>query len=391
MAKKKVHTGSIVRNSGKNDPIEVKIDFNDLKEGDLEDLINDEPSIRKLIMKPSGYPIRINNTPNLDNLKIENKDLFQAYASDQWSGLNVSVNEYLFDQMTIPDFAFQIVKILPKNAHRIALDTEFEVILETPELKIKDEKVSFSEIVGNAEAIEKCKIVLEAIKNPEKFGYWAPKNILFYGPPGTGKTLTAKALASESDVKIIAHKGTSLIGLHVGDGANRIHSLFEKASELSPCIIFIDELDSIGLSRNYQSVRGDVIEVTTALLAEMDGIDINKGVITIGATNSIDLLDPGLRSRFEEEIEFPLPDLQNRIDIIKLYLSKIDKKINLNIDYNRIARETEGFSGRDIKEKLIKKAVHKTIINKTTKITTKDLSNIIKSVVRDKKTSSFYS
>ena len=126
-------------------------------------------------------------------------------------------------------------------------------------------QVYFTDVVGNQQAIDKAQIIVEFLKDTKRFGKWAPKNILFYGPPGTGKTLTAKAIATEADCAFLARKGTTLIGLHVGDGAAKIYQLFAEAKANAPAIIFIDELDSIGLNRSYQSVRGDVIEVATAL------------------------------------------------------------------------------------------------------------------------------
>jgi AAA family ATPase len=375
MAKKKVLTRRF-------EPIEIRIESEEIE--DLE--VSDEDkaiSIQKILLQPVGYPIRMIEHPSSQSdMEIEDNDLFQAYAQDQWVGLNISEGEYLFDQMILPDFAFKIIKIEPPETHRISSETEFEIEQTIDSSILQFEKTRFDDIIGNERAIEKCKIIQEFMIHPEKFGKWTPKNVLFYGLPGTGKTLTARALASESESNILIRKGTALIGLHVGDGANKIHTLFDKARKIAKnqgsAIIFIDEIDAIGLSRSYQLVRGDVVEVSTALLSEMDGISENYGVILIGATNNIDLLDPGLRSRFEEEIKFELPNVGERIKMMQLFLNTTGLEYDIN--FQEISKHLEGWSGRDIKEKLIKIAFHGAILSKSDKITTKQLLKIIKKV-----------
>lgn len=377
MAKKKVLTRRF-------EPIEIRIESEDLV--DLE--VSDEDQsleIQKIFLQPVGYPIRLSEHPSShSDLDIDDNKLFQAYAQDQWTGLHISEGEYLFDQMIIPDFAFKIVKIHPDTAHRISSDTEFEIENTTDPNSLIFEKTKFEDIVGNIRAIEKCKVIQEFMKYPEKFGKWTPKNILFYGQPGTGKTLTARALATESESQILIRKGTALIGLHVGDGANKIHGLFDKARKIAKkygsAIIFIDEIDAIGLSRSYQLVRGDVVEVSTALLSEMDGISENYGIILIAATNNIELLDPGLRSRFEEEINFELPLSSERARMMQMFLNTTGLKYDIN--FQDVSSHLDGWSGRDIKEKLIKIAFHSAILSKKDTITTKDLLQIISNLTK---------
>ncbi|MDP2845597.1 MAG: AAA family ATPase, partial [Candidatus Methanoperedens sp.] len=197
-----------------------------------------------------------------------------------------------------------------------------------------------------------------------------PKNILFHGPAGTGKTMLAKALANASDVPFLPVRATKLIGEFVGDGARQIHQLYEKAEEMAPCIIFIDEFDAIALNRNYQEIRGDVAEIVNALLTEMDGIEEREGICTIAATNMLHTLDPAVRSRFEEEIEFTLPTLEERYKILKLYSRTFPNKLGKDVNLEAIAKQTQGFSGRDLVEKLLKNAFHKAILSggKVTKI-----------------------
>ena len=359
-------------------PEHVKeLDLKDLLETEQEAENDSEKPIKTIYLAPAGYPIKPFDAPENLQVIVRDEKLFQSYASEQWLGLSVQLEDYMFDQLIIPDYAFKVIKIIPKDATRISAETQF-ILQQEKMAKPKIRAVHFDEIVGNLQAIDKAKVIVEFLKEPGKFGRWAPKNILFYGPPGTGKTLTAKAIATESNCSFLARKGTMLIGLHVGDGASKIHQLFAEAKQHAPAIIFIDELDSIGLNRSYQSVRGDVIEVATALLSEMDGLEENESVITIAATNSIDLLDPGLRSRFEEEIEFPLPNEKERVDLLKLF-SK-DFPVPIEIDFTMIANRTDKWAGRDIHEKLMKVALHRAIQQKLPKITTELLNKIIDNV-----------
>jgi AAA family ATPase len=210
-------------------------------------------------------------------------------------------------------------------------------------------------------AKRKVRIVQKYLQNPEKFGRWAPRNILFYGMAGTGKTMVARALSSETGVPLLPVKSTTLIGEFVGEGARQIHSLYEKAEQMAPCIIFIDELDAIALDRHYQDLRGDVSEIVNSLLTEMDGILRRNGVCTIAATNQIEFIDSAVRSRFEEEIEFKLPSQEERLSILERNASTIPLEME-GVELHEIARLAEGFSGRDLVEKVLKPALHHAII-----------------------------
>jgi AAA family ATPase len=165
------------------------------------------------------------------------------------------------------------------------------------------------------------------------------------------------------EVPLLAVKATKLIGEFVGDGARQIHQLYERAEELAPCIIFIDEFDAVALNRSYQEIRGDVSEIVNAILTEMDGIDARDGICTIAATNMLHSLDSAVRSRFEEEIEFSLPALEERYSILKFYTRKFPVKLSKEVNLEAIAKQTYGFSGRDLVEKLLKNALHKAILS----------------------------
>lgn len=337
---------------------------------------SDKQDAECVVLKPVGYPFDFNLME--EDLEITNKVLFEEYAREQWLGLVVKENSFLFDQKIIPDYGFEIVSAKP-NESIICENTRIKIISEEvgkskEDLKYKS-NIRFSDVIGQQNAKNKVKVVMRYLENPEKFGDWAPKNILFYGLPGTGKTMLVKALANELDVQLYLIKATSLIGDHVGDGASKIHDLFKKASENSPSIIFIDEIDAVALHRSFQSLRGDVSEIVNSLLTEMDGINENKSVITIGATNNPSSLDYAVRSRFEEEIEFSLPTDEERLEILENNLKTIPMDYDLNLD--KIVKITKGMSGRDIKEKILKTSLHNAIANDKEKITMKDIEYAI--------------
>jgi AAA family ATPase len=310
-------------------------------------------------------------------IKITDEKLFEIYAKEQWMGNAVKKGDYLFDQRIIPDYAFRVVKVLPRGEALITESTVIEIESQG-EAEAKPAYVTFRDIIGHEEVKRKCKVVMKYLRDPARFGEWAPRNILFYGPPGTGKTMTAKALANETSSALFLIRATDLIGEYVGDGSKRIHELFQKASERAPSVIFVDELDAIGLDRAYQAVRGDVSEVVNALLTELDGLQENKGIVTIAATNNPLILDSALRSRFEEEMEFKLPTREERLKILQHYARKSPLKIKASL--REYAARTEGLSGRDLKEKLLKAALHRAILEDSEVVTEKHLEAAFKSI-----------
>ena len=350
---------------------------------DKQNLVKQEKTIYTKFVEilPVGYPFDFSLME--EHLEINDIKLFEEYAREQWLGLIVKENSFLFDQKIIPDFGFKVLKAKPDNS--VICETTVIKLVENkskPKREIKPFKsdVKLSDVVGQTNAKNKSKILMKFVEDPEKFGQWAPKNILFYGLPGTGKTMLVKALANELEVPLHLIKATSLIGDHVGDGASKIHNLFEKATKTTPSLIFIDEIDAIALHRSFQSLRGDVSEIVNALLTEMDGISENHAVITIGATNNIDSLDYAVRSRFEEELEFKLPNDKERLKILENNLKTYPLKTSLNL--NKIVRLTKNMSGRDIKEKILKTSLHHAIIQDKEIVDMEDIEyslNIIKS------------
>lgn len=315
---------------------------------------------KTVIVKPAGYPLKgmFHEYPEPSEL-----DVFEFYAREQWNGFIVKKGDYLFDRRMFPDFAFKVIEADPDNSE-IGKNTKFviedyDTDFFSPEINTT---VTFKNIIGQQRAKQKCSLIKQFLTNPAKFGSWMPRNILFYGPSGTGKTMMAKALANASKVPFLPVKATKLIGEFVGDGARQIHQLYERAEELAPCIVFIDEFDAIALSRGFQDIRGDVSEIVNALLTELDGIEEHEGICTIAATNMSDVLDSAVRSRFEEEIEFSLPDVDERYEILKTYSCTFPKKLAKDVDLKALSKQTQGFSGRDLVEKLLKNALHKAIL-----------------------------
>ena len=330
-----------------------------------------------VVLKAVGYPFDFNLMEN--DFEINNKKLFEEYAREQWLGLEVNENSYLFDQKIIPDYGFEIITAKP-NGSIISEKTKIKLLDEEIN-KLKDEikfdsSIKLTDIVGQKNAKNKVKVLKKYLDDPEKFGQWAPKNILFYGLPGTGKTMLVKALSNELEVPLHLIKATTLIGDHVGDGASKIHDLFKKASENTPSIIFIDEIDAIALHRSFQALRGDVSEIVNSLLTEMDGISENNSVITIGATNNPTSLDYAVRSRFEEEIEFILPNEEERKEILEKNLKTMP--LEYDLDINKIVKMTKGMSGRDIKEKILKTSLHNAIANDSDTILMENIEYSIK-------------
>merc|ERR1712176_968378 len=234
-----------------------------------------------------------------------------------------------------------------------------------------DTGVSFSDIAGIDEAKAEFEEIVSFLKEPEKYtvvGAKIPKGILLVGPPGTGKTLLAKAIANEANVPFFSVAGSEFVEMFIGIGAARVRDLFQKASENAPCIIFIDEIDAVGRERGSGIGGGnDEREQTlNQLLTEMDGFKENKGVIVVGATNRVDILDAALLrpGRFDRQITVGLPDRLGRIGILKVHAR--NKPIGDDVSLVQLANRTPGFSGADLSNLLNESAILATRYKKTT-------------------------
>ena len=213
--------------------------------------------------------------------------------------------------------------------------------------------IKFSDVAGEDEAKENLMEIVDFLHNPGKYqeiGAKMPKGVLLVGPPGTGKTLLAKAVAGEANVPFFSISGSEFVEMFVGMGAAKVRDLFKQANEKAPCIVFIDEIDTIGKKRDTQGVGGnDEREQTlNQLLTEMDGFDASKGVVILAATNRPETLDPALLrpGRFDRRVPVELPDLQGREAIPKVHAKKV--KMGEDVDFNAIARAASGASGAEL-------------------------------------------
>ena len=244
-------------------------------------------------------------------------------------------------------------------------------------------KVKFEDVAGLEEEKEELIEIVDFLKRPEKYtkmGAKIPRGVLLYGKPGTGKTLIAKAIAGEADVPFISMSGSEFIEMFAGLGASRVRKLFEKARKLSPCIVFIDEIDAIGSRRTSNSgAETENNQTLNQLLVEMDGFSTEETIIVLAATNRPEMLDKALLrpGRFDRQITIPTPDLKGRLEILKIH-SK-DKRIADDVNLESIAEDTAGFTGAELANILNEAAILATK-NKHEGIERDDIEEAVKKV-----------
>ena len=246
--------------------------------------------------------------------------------------------------------------------------------------------IKFDDVAGEEEAKENLAEIVSYLHDPSKYqeiGASMPKGVLLVGPPGTGKTMLAKAVAGEANVPFFSMSGSEFVEMFVGMGASKVRDLFKQAKEKAPCIVFIDEIDAIGQKRSAGSQYGgnDEREQTlNQLLTEMDGFGGNTGVIILAATNRPESLDPALTrpGRFDRRVPVELPDLQGRVDILKVHAKKI--KITDNVDFNKIARMAAGASGAELAN-IINEAALRAVRNGRKAATQEDMEESIEVVI----------
>ena len=244
-------------------------------------------------------------------------------------------------------------------------------------------KIKFKDVAGLDEEKEELVEIVDFLKRPEKFtkmGAKIPKGVLLYGKPGTGKTLIAKAIAGEANVPFISMSGSEFIEMFAGLGASRVRKLFEKARKLSPCIVFIDEIDAIGARRTSNSgAETENNQTLNQLLVEMDGFSSEETIIVLAATNRPEMLDKALLrpGRFDRQITIPVPDLKGRLEILKIHSE--DKRLSDNVNLESIAEDTAGFTGAELANILNEAAIIATI-NKHEEIENSDIEEAVKKV-----------
>ena len=245
--------------------------------------------------------------------------------------------------------------------------------------------ITFNDVAGEDEAKELLTEIVDFLHNPKKYqeiGAICPKGALLVGPPGTGKTLLAKAVAGEANVPFFSMSGSEFVEMFVGMGASKVRDLFKQANEKAPCIVFIDEIDTIGKKRDNAGYGGnDEREQTlNQLLTEMDGFDASKGVVILAATNRPDSLDPALLrpGRFDRRIPVELPDLKGREEILKVHAKKV--RLGDDIDFNAIARAASGASGAELAN-MVNEAALRAVRENRKFVTHADLEESIETVI----------
>ncbi|OMJ89014.1 hypothetical protein SteCoe_8933 [Stentor coeruleus] len=227
----------------------------------------------------------------------------------------------------------------------------FSQLLEDHKVYPDKKTATFDDVKGISEVQEELQDIVDMLKNRDKYfkvGAKLPRGILLTGDPGTGKTLLARAIAGEAGVTFFSSSGSDFEEVFVGVGASRIRHLFTEAKALSPSIIFIDEIDTLGSIRKSKNTMQTQRATLNQLLVEMDGFEEHQNVLVIGATNVVDDIDSALLrpGRFDKEVQVPVPHLNDRIEILKLYLSRVNSDPNINVE--KIARSIAGFTGADI-------------------------------------------
>ncbi|MEK7096596.1 MAG: ATP-dependent zinc metalloprotease FtsH [Patescibacteria group bacterium] len=255
----------------------------------------------------------------------------------------------------------------------------------TARLSIGNTKVAFKDIAGLEEPKQELVEVVDFLKSPKKFrdlGAEIPKGVLLVGPPGTGKTLLAKAVAGEANVPFFSISASEFVEMFVGVGASRVRDLFLRAKRNAPAIIFIDELDAIGRQRGagLGGSHDEREQTLNQILVEMDGFDTNDNVIVVAATNRPDVLDPALLrpGRFDRQVVIDLPDRREREEILKIHTK--NKPLDSNIELQKIAAQTPGFSGADLRNLTNEAAILAARLNRKT-ITQKDMGDSVEKVM----------
>jgi len=300
-------------------------------------------------LSQGDYSTKVLFSENLDNLFKQHPEIKMEINNSQtwWKSLLVTVIIPVLIIVGLLYFLFsRQLKMAGKGAMQFGKSRARMIFPE-------EHKTRFDDVAGADEAKEETKEIVDYLKDPLKYkmvGGKIPKGALLMGPPGTGKTLMAKAVAGEAEVPFFAISGSDFVEMFVGVGASRVRDMFEQARKHSPCLIFIDEIDAVGRSR-FSGIGGghDEREQTlNALLVEMDGLETQEGVIILAATNRPDVLDPALLrpGRFDRQIVLDLPDIRGRRQILDVHVKTI--RAETDIDLNRVAKATPGFSGADL-------------------------------------------
>ena len=352
--------------------------YKQIDSGDIVSITNQTGSSQVFGRLKDGSEIHTNVPAGSEILKdARAKNIavdIQPPASSGMSGIFLSLGMMLVPVLVLVGFLWWMQR---RQSNEIRSITRPDKAFKSKEvINPEDNPHRLKDVAGCDEAKEEVAEVVAFLKNPEfyqRVGARSPRGILMSGPPGTGKTLLAKAIAGEAKVPFFSASGSDFMEMFVGVGASRVRALFEKAKSMSPSIIFIDEIDSVGRARsnnNYGS-NDERDQTLNALLVEMDGFTPNTNVVVIAATNRSDILDPALTraGRFDREVSMSLPDKKGREDILKVHGAGVP--IANDVNWEEIARGTPGFSGSDLSN-LVNEAAVLAARSQNTLVTRKD-------------------
>lgn len=309
-------------------------------------------------------------TEEQQRLRIAFAEGYTAADTKEKSNSKLSMFNIFRDLLGIILILYILSSVMSGSFRKVFMGTANEVYPEEID-------VTFEDVKGVDEAKQELQEIVEFLRNPEKFsalGGKLPKGVLLVGPPGTGKTLLARAVAGEANVPFFHAAGPEFDEILVGQGARRVRDLFSRAKSRAPCVIFIDEIDSVGAKRSNSLLHPYANQTINQLLTEMDGFRQNEGVIVLGATNRRDDLDKALLrpGRFDVEITVSIPDLNGRKEILGLYLGKV--KLAKDIDIEVLARGTTGFTGADL-ENMVNQAALRAAIDQAAAVSMAYLEN----------------
>lgn len=344
---------------------------------------NKEISTVNIDLKATTFIATDNNDKRytVDNPKYDNfkKDLLEYGIEVKETG-NINYAGYLFNVIQIGIMIFIVYKFFGVMQQQSGTTTT-KIDVQNNKNKTVIKQKTFKDVAGLKQVKDDLELLVDFLKNPKKYndaGAKLPKGVILCGPPGTGKTLLAKAISGEANVPFFSASGSDFVEMYVGVGAKRVRKLFEDAKKNAPCIVFIDEIDAIGGSRDLGvSGNSEQRQTINALLAEMDGFLGTEGVLVLAATNRIEDLDAALirPGRFDKQITVPLPDTpEERLEIIKMYAD--NKKFAEDVDFKLLSKETIGFSPADI-EALLNEAALISVQNNMSYINKKCIDDAI--------------
>ena len=379
-----IFTLIIIQNNQENDELEVAYTqlIQDIDEGKIESI--------EMTVGSTSLKLKYKDEEEEKHAIIPSTQAFVELIQEKAQDDNPNNNIELVQKPrnALLSFSEGFVSILPTLILVILVILIFQMQGLGDKGKIYDpdvsqDKITFKDVAGLDEEKSEMMQIVEFLKNPEKYskmGAKTPRGVLLCGKPGTGKTLIAKAIAGEANVPFISMSGSEFVEMFAGLGASRVRKLFERAKKISPCIIFIDEIDAIGSRRASNSgADSENNQTLNQLLVEMDGFDSDQSIIVIAATNRPEMLDEALLrpGRFDRTINIALPDIRGREEILKIH-SK-NKKIAGDVDFKSIAGDTAGFTGAELENILNEAAIIATNKNHEA-INNNDIEDAVKKV-----------